>query len=1095
MRCASCGQDNRDVARFCDGCGTRLTREPPAYEAPRVYVRPPSHLVEKILNTRSSIEGERKQVTVMFADVKGSMDIAEDVDPEELRTLLERFFEILTEGVHRFEGTVNQFLGDGIMALFGAPIAHEDHAHRACYAALYLTDTLGLYARELRRQRGLSFSVRIGLNSGEVVVGAVGDDMHMEYTAVGHAVSLASRMEQLAEPGSVYITNDTAELVEGFFKLEDLGTFGIKGVRDQMRVHRLASVGEHRRRFDVARARGFSRFVGRREEFGVLEQSLEAAEAGRGQVVGIVGEAGVGKSRLCYEFVERVRASGIKVFEAHGLPHGRSLPFLPILQLFRGYFGIDELDGPVAARQKIAGSLLLLDEGFRDDLALVFDFLGVPDPDLPFPQLDPDARMTRLYGVLAHLIRARADRGPSLVLVEDVQWFDEGSQAFLGHLIDAVPDARTLLIVNYRPTYRPEWTAHSSYRQLVLGPLDADAIAELLEDRLGRDPTLLSVPAYVARRTGGNPFFIEEVVHALIESGALVGERGSYRLAGRLDDATVPPTVQAVVAARLDRLGEREKSVLQIASVIGPEIPRAILERLAGLPSYELDAAIRALIDADFLIERTPYPEPEYAFRHPLTEEVAYRSQLGDRRRRVHADVARAIQAAYADRIDERAALLAHHWEQATERLEAARWHRRAADWTAHTDTGTALRHWRAVRDHTGAYPSDPDAEGLALAACLGILNLGPRHGLGEAEAQSLFDEGRTLAMHRDDQRSHARLLLVFGRFRGLSGDVPQAIALSRDAARLAEGVGLRGLRLAAAVNLSSWATQDGDLRRALELADSGMRDRPTNVRVGAEHLGYSPYIWLAMQRGRVLNYMGRCAEAMEALDRAVELAREHSEHEVLCWAHQGHVDLAELRDDPLSAMAHARTALEISQPAGSLLTLWSSWFALGRAHALRKEWGEALVDYEEALEIIRNRRTGLHSEPFILCSVAEAQLGRGEIPLAVEAAEEARQKAVSVGSRPSWIQARIVLAAARRAAGTVDVAHEEAELWSCIEMVEQTGQVSLEPAVRVEIAELSRMRGDHAAHTRELTRARELYEQMGAETRASSVAAMLGEV
>lgn len=1088
MRCPSCGQDNRDVARFCDGCGTRLSAEPPAYEAPRVYIRPPSHLVEKILNTRSSIEGERKQVTVMFADVKGSTDLAEDFDPEEWRTLLERFFEILTEGVHRFEGTVNQFLGDGIMALFGAPIAHEDHAHRACYAALYLAETLGLYARELRRQRGLSFSVRIGLNSGEVVVGAVGDDMHMEYTAVGHAVNLAARMEHLAEPGTVYITNDTAELVEGFFKLEDLGTFGIKGVRDQMRVHRLVAVGEHRRRFDVARARGLSRFVGRREEFGILEQSLETAESGRGQVVGIVGEAGVGKSRLCYEFVERVRASGIKVFEAHGLPHGRTLPFLPILQLFRGYFGIDERDGPVAARQKIAGSLLLLDEGFRDDLALVFDFLGVPDPDLPFPQLDPDARIRRLYGVLGHLIRARADRGPSLVLAEDVQWFDEGSQGFLGHLVESVPEARTLLIVNYRPSYRPAWTAHSSYRQLVLGPLDADAISELLDDRLGQDASLRSVPAYIARRTGGNPFFIEEVVHALIESGALVGERGSYRLVGRLDDATVPPTVQAVVAARLDRLGDREKSVLQIASVVGPEIPRAILEPVTGLPSYELDAAIRALVEADFLIERTPYPDLEYAFRHPLTEEVAYRSQLGDRRRRVHADVARAIQGVYADRIDERAALLAHHWEQANESLEAARWHRRAADRTAHTDTGAALHHWRAVRDHTGAYPSDSDAEGLALAACLGILNLGPRHGLSEAEAQALFDEGRTLAMHRDDQRSLARLLLVFGRYRGLSGDVTQAIDLSREAARLADGVGLRGLRLAAAVNLSSWATQDGDLRRALEIVDRGLRDAPTNVRVGTEHLGYSPYIWLAMQRGRVLNYMGRCSEAAEALDRAVDLAREHSEHEVLSWAHQGHVELAVLRADAISAMAHARTALEISQPTGSLLTLFSSWLALGRAHAVREEWGEALVNFEEALDIIRQRRTGLHSEPFILADIAGAHLGRGDVPQAVSAAEEARRTAVTVGSRPAWIQARLVLAAARRAAASIDVAHEEAELWSCIEMIEQTGQVSLEPAVRAEIAELSRLRGDHAAHTRELTRARELYEQMGAAPRAEAL-------
>ena len=577
-------------------------------------------------------------------------------------------------------------------------------------------------------------------------------------------------------------------------------------------------------------------------------------------------------------------------------------------------------------------------------------------------------------------------------------------------------------------------------------------------------------------------------MHVLIDSGVLVGERGAYRLVGRVDDAAVPPTVQAVVAARLDRLGEREKTALQIASVIGAEIPRAILERVAGLPSYELDAAVRALIDADFLVERTPYPEPEYAFRHPLTEEVAYRSQLGERRRRVHADVARAVESVFADRLDERAALLAHHWEQARESLSAARWHRRAADWTAHNDTAAALRHWRAVREHTGAFPADTDAEGLALAACLGILNLGPRHGLGENEAQLLFDEGRTLATHRDDQRSLARLLLVFARFRGLSGDVTQAIELSREAAALAEQVGLRGLRLAAAVNLSSWATQDGDLRRALEITDRGMRDIPTNLRVGAEHLGYSPFIWLTMHHGRVLTYMGRCDDAAATLDRALELAREHGEHEIRCWAHQGHVDLAVLRSDAVSAMAHARMAIEISQPAGTLLTLWSSWFSIGRAHALRKEWALAMAAFEEALEIIHERKTGLHVEPFILSSMAEALLESGDPARALETAENARRSAVQNGSRPSWIQARTALSAARRAAGVADAAHEEAELWSCIEMIEQTGQVSLEPAARLEIAQLSLMRGDSTAHDRELARARELYRMMGATARIEAI-------
>lgn len=1088
MQCPSCGRENREGAKFCDECGSRLVPGPDV-QPPRVHVRPPSHIVEKILRTRASIEGERKHVTVMFADVKGSMDLSEDFDPEEWRSIIERFFEIMNEGVHRFEGTVNQFLGDGIMALFGAPIAHEDHAHRACFAALHLRETLGLYARELRRERGLSFSVRMGLNSGEVVVGGVGDDMHMEYTAVGHTVGLAARMEQLAAPDSVYMTDDTAGLVSGFFDVEDLGTFPIKGVRDPVRLFELKGVGRHRTRFDVAAARGLSRFVGRREETALLHDALEAVEAGRGQIVGVVGEAGVGKSRLCYEFVQRARASGTKVFEAHGLPHGRGLPFLPVLQLLRGYFGVDDVDGPVAARQKIAGSLLLLDEGFRDDLALVFDFLGVPDPDLPYPQLDPDARIARLYGILGHLIRARSDRGPALILIEDLQWLDEGSLAFVDHLVEAVPETRTMLVVNHRPPFRPGWTSHTTYRQISLGPLDADDIAELVHDKLGDDGSLRPLAPYVAARTSGNPFFIEELLHSFVESGVLVGEPGRFRLVGPLDDTVVPPTVQAVVAARVDRLGEREKSLLQTAAVIGPEIPRAIVEKVGDLPSYELDAALRVLIDAEFIVEKTSFPEAEYAFKHPLTEEVAYRSQLGERRRRVHADVARATMEVFADRLDERASLLAHHFEHAGERLESARWHRRAAEWAAHNDTAAALRHWRAVRDHTGAFPADADAEALALAACIGILNVGPRHGLGEAEAQSLFDEGRTLAIHRDDQRSLARLLLVFARYRGVSGDITQASVLSLEAGNIAQHVGLRGLRLAAAVNLSTWATQFGDLTRSLQIVEDALDDVPGSVRVGSEHLGYSPYIWLAMHRGRLLTYMGRVDEAQDALDRALDLARDNAELEIVCWAHQGEVDLAYLTGDALSAMAHARLAVEIAERIGTLFALWSSYHALGRAHTVAGEPDEAVAALSKALTVMRDRRTGLHLQLLVLASLAEAHLAAGQADRARFCAEEALNATQRAEiDTPLAARARTILSHARRASKQGNPDAERRDLGHCLDVLRSASYLSLLPDVHIELAELARAAGDLDGYEREIGEAKALLRDMGAESRADAL-------
>src|SRR5213079_100140 len=351
MRCPSCAYEKLADSRFCAQCGVPLGRDPARVPDPRAYT--PRHLAEKILSHRSALHGERKQVTVLFADVKGSMDLAEQVDPETWHRILDRFFGILAEGVHRFEGTVNQFTGDGIMALFGAPIAHEDHAQRACWAALHLRDEVRRYADELRTARGFNFAVRMGLNSGEVVVGRIGDDLRMDYTALGHTVGLAQRMEQLAEPGKPLLTERTAKLVTGFFSVRDLGPSRVKGMTEPIRLYELEGAGRLRTRFDVSRARGLSRFVGRAPEMAALEASLEHALAGEGQIVGVVGEPGVGKSRLCHEFAERCRARGIPFIEAHAVAHGKTIPLLPWMELMRNAFGVTEQDGDDMARQKI----------------------------------------------------------------------------------------------------------------------------------------------------------------------------------------------------------------------------------------------------------------------------------------------------------------------------------------------------------------------------------------------------------------------------------------------------------------------------------------------------------------------------------------------------------------------------------------------------------------------------------------------------------------------------------------------------------------------------------------------------------------------
>jgi class 3 adenylate cyclase/tetratricopeptide (TPR) repeat protein len=832
----------------------------------------PHHLAEKILASRSALEGERKQVTVLFADVKGSMELAEQLDPEEWHRILDRFLQILTDGVHRFEGTVNQYTGDGIMALFGAPIAHEDHAERACYAALHLRDELRPYAEELRIARGVSFSVRMGLNSGEVVVGKIGEDLRMDYTAQGHTVGLAARMEQLAETRSIYLTEHTAKLVGGYFALRDLGEARIKGVSEPLHVFELEGIGALRTRLDVSRARGFSRFVGRQEEMATLKAALMRTLAGQGQVVGVVAAAGTGKSRLCTEFAGHCRARGIQVVEAHCPTIGKSVPFLPLLELLRDLFGIAENDGAHEARRKIAGELMLSGRDFHEIVPLVFDFLGVRDPDRAVPSMDPDARKGKLLAFVRHLVQARSAREPLLIFVDDVHWIDSGSDEFLAQVVEAAGETRTLVLVNFRPEYHAEWTAKSYYRQVPLGPLDPDASRELVEDLIGRHPSVASLPDLIHQRTGGNPFFSEEVARSLVESGVLAGGRGDYRLVRPIAELKVPATVQAVLAARIDRLAERERGLLQTAALIGKEFPRPILERVTDLPAGDLSAAFAGLERAEFIFERALYPEAEYAFRHPLTQEVALQSQLSDRRTRLHGAIARAIEALRPDRLDEEAGVLAHHWEEAGDVLQAVRWHRRAALRTEETDPSESLRRWHKVRALLADDAVSEETTSLRIQACRGILSAYWR--VGGSEVDSVFAEGRALAEQAGDLRSLAFFFNLYGNAKGAPGDLRAYHELALEALRLAERTGdpLIQAVIASDAHPFCWT---GRLQETVRLTEKAIALGSEDLSLGRELFGISAYLTGLMARGVALLEMGRLEEAASDLDRASQYPAE----------------------------------------------------------------------------------------------------------------------------------------------------------------------------------------------------------------------------
>jgi len=478
----------------------------------------------------------------------------------------------MMDAVHRFEGTVNQVLGDGIMALFGAPIAHEDHALRACYAALAMQDALRRFAEEVRRTQGLEVQLRVGLNSGDVVVRTIGNDLHMDYSAVGQTTHLAARMEQLATPGTIHLPAATLRLVEGLIRVTSLGPMPIKGLPVPVEVFELLGVAPMRRRLQAAIARGLTRFIGREQELAVLRQTLAQAGQGQGQLVALLGEAGVGKSRLVYECVHGHATQSWRVLESASVSYGRATPYFSVIDLLKRYAHLDDADDVRTIRAKVTGQVLMLDEALQDTLPTLLALLDALPDDSPFHQLDPAQRRQRTLTALKRVLLRESQVQPLLLVVEDLHWIDTETQTLLDSLVESLPTAQILLLVNYRPEYQHSWGSKTYYTQLRLDPLPPASAAAVLQALLGDDPSLAPLTSLLITRTVGNPFFLEESVRTLVEAGVLVGAMGTYRLAQPLHSIEVPATVLTVLAARIDRLPPDAKYLLQTAAVIGTEV-------------------------------------------------------------------------------------------------------------------------------------------------------------------------------------------------------------------------------------------------------------------------------------------------------------------------------------------------------------------------------------------------------------------------------------------------------------------------------------------------------------------------------------------
>jgi class 3 adenylate cyclase/tetratricopeptide (TPR) repeat protein len=792
--------------------------------APLAYT--PSHLAEKILTSRAALEGERKQVTVLFADIKDSTELIKDLDAEAAQQLLDPAIHIMMDAVHRFEGTVNQVLGDGIMALFGAPIAHEDHALRACYAALAMQAAMQPYTEEVRRKDGVTLRVRLGLNAGEVVVRAIGNDLHMDYSAVGQTVHLAARMEKLAPPGSILLTAASLRLVEGLVRVNALGPLPVKGLAEPVEGYELVGASPLRR-LQAAALRGLTRFVGREPELAALTQALEQAGTGHGQVVAMVGEAGVGKSRLVYECLHSHRTQGWRVLEAASVSYGKATPYFPVIDLLKRYAQVDDHDDTRTIRAKVTGHVLTLDEALQETLPALLSLLDALPEASPFQQLDPPQRRQRTLEALQRLLLRKSQVQPLLLVFEDLHWIDSETQALLDNLVERLPTAALLLQVSYRPEYQHSWGSKTYYTQLRLGPLSPVRADELLQGLLGDDPILTPLKQLLIARTEGNPFFLEESVRALVETGVLVGEQGAYRLVKPLQELQAPATVQVVLAARIDRLPADEKRLLQTAAVIGTDVSWSLLQTIAELPEEALHSGLPHLQAAEFLYETRLFPEPEYTFKHALTHEVAYRSLLQERRRTLHARIVAALEAVGNDRLADQIERLAYHalrgevWEKAVPYFHqaGARASARAAPREAvacFEQALVALQHLPDRRD------TREQAIDLRLNLVSSLFSLGEHR-----QILAHLREADTLAVALGDQRRLGHVSAQMSNTLVAMGDNDRALTAGERALVLATALGDPLLLAEANTRLGHVYHTLGDYPRALDLLRQAVEALP----------------------------------------------------------------------------------------------------------------------------------------------------------------------------------------------------------------------------------------------------------------------------
>jgi class 3 adenylate cyclase/predicted ATPase len=1001
-QCQKCGAQNPPGKRFCGDCGASL-----AGNAPTTPAKPlAATLAESQIRVTPEredaptlTEGERKAVTALFADIKGSIELMEDLDPEDARRVVDPALKLMIDASHRYDGYVVQSSGDGIFALFGAPSAREDHPQRAMLAALRMQQEIKKLGGALRAEGRAPIQIRIGLNTGEVVVRPIETgERHVEYTPIGHTANLASRMQTLAEPGSAMVSEATFRLCDGYFTFRALGPARVKGISEPVNVYEVTGLGALRTRLQRSAGRGLTKFVGRAREMDAMRRALEMAKQGHGQIVAAIGEAGLGKSRLCYEF-KATAQSGCLVLETFSVSHGKASAYLPIIEFLNNYFEIQAEDDARKRREKIIGKVLTLDRMLEDALPYLFALLGVEETFDALAQMDAQARTRRTLDGIKRILLRESLNQPLLLIFEDLHWIDAQTQALLDLLADAIANARVVLLVNYRPEYRHGWGSKTHYAQLRLDPLGQENAEELLGALLGDDAALQPLRRLIIEKTHGNPFFMEETVQVLLDEGVLV-RNGAVRLTRPLCELKIPPTVQAILAARIDRLPADEKELLQTLAVIGKEFPLELVRQVTGKFGDDLERMLRNLQLGEFIFEQPALPDVEYNFKHSLTLEVAYNSVLTERRRALHERTGAAIESLYAEVLDDHLDELAHQYRRAGNPEKAIEYLRRSGEQAAArgADSG-AIAQLEAALEFTTKQPDDHTSrlQEIRLRILVGPSLMAVK-GQGSSETYANYARALELCQLTGDTSELFEALSGLWVFHLLRAELREADALAQQllaAARESKDDSRLAYANFAAGDTAFWCGQfdTASERLALAIAACTPGKRPSRVFVD------DPAMISRAYAAWTQHYRGHPDQALTTGKDCIRVAHMLSHPRALAMAtiYAGQLHL--LRREPDAAVERFRTSTSLAGEHGLPFYQVFAEILAGCAAVQHGEGAQGVEVIKRGINAFQSLGSGL-AVPWFLGELAEGLRSIGRCDDALDVVSDALRQIERSGER-----------------------------------------------------------------------------------------------